>query len=197
MNDPKTGKVYAFIDSQNLNVGTQNFGWKMNWRRFREFLAEQYGVSQAFMFIGYVPENEELYESMHEAGYAVVLKPTYDMSRPQIERETEERKIKGNIDADLVLWAMKELPSYDQAVIVTGDGDFYSLVEYLADQGKLRKILVPNVHYSHLYNRFNDYVERLDRFRKILAYRDRKFFRRPGSRTKNKNETGKGGDGQV
>ncbi len=75
-------KVYAFIDSQNLNVGVQKYGWKMNWVKFRQFLADKYGVDKAYMFIGYVPEFEHMYEQMHEAGYAVVLKPTYDMSRP-------------------------------------------------------------------------------------------------------------------
>ena len=56
---------YAFIDSQNLNVSVQNYGWKMNWRKFREFLADNYGVTKAFMFIGYMPQNEDLYEKMH------------------------------------------------------------------------------------------------------------------------------------
>src|SRR5579872_6542378 len=73
---------YAFIDSQNVNVSTQKFGWKMNWRELRKFLSENYGVSKAFMFIGYVPEFEPLYEQMHEAGFSVVLKPTYDMTKP-------------------------------------------------------------------------------------------------------------------
>lgn len=179
----KTRGNYAFIDSQNLNVGTQNFGWKMNWRKFREWLERNYGVTQAFMFIGYVPENEELYESMHEAGYSVVLKPTFDMSRPRPEQgestphKEEERKIKGNIDADLVLWAMKELPNYNQAVLVSGDGDFYGLVEYLQGADKLKKVLVPNVYYSHLYNKYENYIERLDKSRRELAWHDRKFKR--------------------
>src|SRR5687767_13596209 len=107
---PKTQRgVYAFIDSQNLNVGTQKFGWKMNWAKFRKFLADKYGVTQAFMFIGYVPENEAMYMQIHEAGYKVVLKPTFDMTRPRPEEkpepenggEPEEKKpIKGNIDAE-------------------------------------------------------------------------------------------------
>jgi uncharacterized LabA/DUF88 family protein len=130
---------FAFIDSQNLNVTTQNYGWKMDWRKFRKFLEDNYGVSRAFMFIGYMPENEDMYEFLHEAGYAIVLKPTFDMTRPRPEDqpqpdkggEKEERKVKGNVDAEMVLWAVKEVKNYDKAVIVTGDGDFYSLVEYL------------------------------------------------------------------
>jgi len=184
--------VYAFIDSQNLNVGVQKFGWKMDWVKFRKYLQDKYGVSKAFMFIGYVPEFENMYQQLHEAGYMIVLKPTYDMTRPRPEdpppkepgdkTEPEEKKpVKGNVDADLVLWVMKEMKSYDKAIIVSGDGDFYSLVEYLDAQGKLLKILAPNAHYSGLFNRYENYVERLDQARKELAYYDK---RRPrGSKT--------------
>ncbi len=144
--------VYAFIDSQNLNVGVQKFGWKMDWHKFRDFLSEKYGVSKAFMFIGYVPEFENMYEQLHQTGYSVVLKPTYDMTKPRPEEpaakepgdssEPEEKKpVKGNIDAELVMWAMKEKDNYDKAIIVSGDGDFYCLIEYLDQQKKLLKVL--------------------------------------------------------
>jgi len=74
--------TYAFIDSQNLNLGTQRMGWKLDWRKFRQFLRDKYGVTQAYTFIGYMSENEQLYEYMHELGYLVVLKPTLDVTAP-------------------------------------------------------------------------------------------------------------------
>lgn len=176
---------YAFIDSQNLNVSVQKYGWKMDWKKFRKFLGEQYGVSKAYMFIGYVPEHEDIYEKMHEAGYAVVLKPTFDMTKLQSEEKThpsgEEKKVKGNIDADMVLWTMREMNSYDKAIIVSGDGDFFGLVEYLQQQGKLKKILTPTGQYSSLFRQFEQYVERLDNYRRELAYYDR---RRPRKENK-------------
>ena len=175
----KPEAVYAFIDSQNLNVGTQKFGWKMNWARFRKWLAEEYGVTKAFMFIGYIPENEALYDQMHDAGFLVVLKPTFDITKaqPEEKKDDEEKKpVKGNIDADLVLWAMKEMSNYQKAIIVSGDGDFFSLVEYLESKGRLLHVMTPSAHYSQLYNQFDKYIVRLDKFRRELAYRDRKGF---------------------
>jgi uncharacterized LabA/DUF88 family protein len=170
-------RVYAFIDSQNLNVSVQKYGWKMDWRKFRKFLADSYGVKMAYMFIGYVPEHEDIYEKMHEAGYAVVLKPTFDMSRPRQDengvKPEDKKPVKGNIDADLVLWAMKEMKNYDKAVIVSGDGDFFALVEYLAQNGRLMKILTPTGQYSSLFHQFDKFIERIDNHRRELAYHDR------------------------
>lgn len=178
---PQKPNVYAFIDSQNLNLGTQKVGFKMDWRKFRKYLADKYNVTHAFMFIGYMVENESLYEQMHELGYLVALKPTLDISSQgnepvegQVVKQDEKPVVKGNIDADLVLYAMKELPNYDKAIIVSGDGDFLSLVEYLEEQGKLLHIMTPNWQYSSLLKQFDEQIIRLDQHKRELAYHDRK-----------------------
>ncbi len=186
----KRKSIDAFIDSQNLNVGVQKFGWKMDWIKFRAFLRESYNVEKAYMFIGYVPEFEDMYKQLHDAGFLIVLKPTFDMTRVRPaesekpkdpSNKEEERKTKGNVDADLVLWAMKEMKNYHKAVIVSGDGDFYSLIEYLDHEKKLLKVLTPNAQYSGLFHKYDGYIERLDTHRRDLAYRD---FKRKNNRKK-------------
>lgn len=182
MQQRKKPIAYAFIDSQNLNLGIQKAGWKMDWRKFRRFLQEKYNVSKAFMFIGHVPEFEDMYLKLHDAGYLIVLKPTQDLTKqhaePVEEPKAEDKKpIKGNIDAELVLWVMKELNNYQKAIIVSGDGDFHGLIEYLAEQGKLLHVLTPNWQYSQLLNQFEQYIVRLDRLRGELEYRTSKTAR--------------------
>ena len=188
MKPPKKSRTYAFIDNQNLNVSTQNIGWKMDWQKFRRFLTNKHDVDKAFMFIGYVPEFEDMYQFLHDAGYIVVLKPTYDMTRPRPEegkdaekdkkRDEEKKLIKGNVDVELVLWAVKEMENYDKAIVVSSDGDFYSLVEYLHDQDKLARLLVPSWQYSGLFNRFDSYIERIDKHRRELEYKPKRRFSR-------------------
>lgn len=182
--------TYAFIDSQNLNLGVQKNGWKMDWRKFRNFLQTKYNVSKAYMFIGHVPEFEDLYLQMHDIGYLVVLKPTQDLTKPRADTpvsgkpDGEDKKpIKGNIDAELVLWAMKELNNYERAIIVSGDGDFYCLAEFLEEQRKLGFIMAPNRQYSQLLNRFEKYIVRLDRLRAELEYKGRKPKRAASKQT--------------
>ena len=182
MDKPNEANNYAFIDSQNLNLGTQKMGWKMDWRKFRQYLGEQFGVENAYMFIGYLAENEAMYEQLHESGYLIVLKKTLEVKAPEPtdhdpkleEGEVRRSIVKGNIDAELVLYAMKELPNYDQAIIVSGDGDFYALVEYLAEKGKLMNLMTPNWQYSSLLKPFEKYIIRLDQHRRELAYREYK-----------------------
>lgn len=198
---------YAFIDSQNLNLGVQKLGWKMDWRKFRDWLRTEHNVTHAYMFIGYMQENEALYEQMYEHGFLVVLKPTLEikprpahhsqkMAKAQVasgkgstqqpsekgvqKTEVEEKsQVKGNIDADLVLYAMKELPNYDKAIIVSGDGDFFALVEYLVQQKKLHKLMTPNKRYSTLLQEFDAYIDGIDLHRRELAYRDFRKHRAP------------------
>ena len=169
---------YAFIDSQNLNLGIQKVGWKLDWRKFRAYLAENYNVTKAYMFIGYMQENEFLYEQMNDIGFTVVLKPTVEPHKEENPDESTQdevkRQVKGNIYADLVLFSMKEQDRYDKAVIVSGDGDFYSLCEYLVSKNKLLKIMAPNWQYSTLLKEFDSYIVRLDMLRGHLSYRHKK-----------------------
>ena len=72
---PKSNN-YAFIDSQNLNLGIQKLGWKLDYRRFRVYLAEKYGVKKAYIFIGFVALNQSLYDHLQEAGFILKFKPT-------------------------------------------------------------------------------------------------------------------------
>ena len=74
--DDKADMIYAFIDSQNLNLGVISQGWKLDWSKFRQYLRNKYSVSQAYLFIGYRPGNEGLYTSLQKKGYIVLLKPT-------------------------------------------------------------------------------------------------------------------------
>lgn len=151
----------------------------MDWRRFRKFLEDKYNVSHAYMFIGYMAENEQLYEQLHEQGYLIALKRTIDITQHDDKDNEEKTIVKGNIDADLVLYAMKEIPNYGKAIIVSGDGDFYGLIEYLAEQKKLLHVLTPNRQYSSLLKEFDEYIVRIDQLRGQLAYRDR---RRPAKK---------------
>lgn len=126
---------FAFIDSQNVNLSIRDLGWRLDFGRFRVYLKEKYGVTKAFLFLGYIAENKDLYTYLQNVGYICIFKPTL---------KYKDGTTKGNCDAELVLETMIQYPNFEKAILVTGDGDFYCLAKYLIEKNKLQCILIPN-----------------------------------------------------
>lgn len=165
----KKEKIFAFVDSQNLNLSIKNQGWDLDFARFRIYLKDKFKVSKVFLFIGYVAGNEVLYTELQKAGYVLVFKPTLEY------KKKEEKLVKGNVDAELVLHSMIEFENYDKAIIVSGDGDFHCLIEYLELKGKLDKLIVPNkFKYSSLLRKFEKYICFLNDLRKKVGKTNKK-----------------------
>lgn len=160
-------KNYAFIDSQNLNLSIRALGWELDFQRFRRYLKEKYGVIKAFLFVGYIEGNNGLYKYLQGAGFICIFKPTL---------KYKNGTTKGNCDAELVLRAMIEYSNYSKAVIVTGDGDFYCLVNYFIGKDKLKAVLIPNrfkfsallkfKHFRQYLRYMNDLENKLGRLKK-------------------------------
>lgn len=129
---------YAFIDAQNLHLGIKEDGWRIDYRAFRKYLKDKYQVEVAYMFIGYMKENEALYTSLRSFGFELVFKEVL----VAIDKNGK-KLVKGNVDAELVLQALIDIKKYRKAVIVSGDGDFGCLVRYLKDLEKIERVLVP------------------------------------------------------
>jgi len=153
---------YAFIDSQNLNLSIRSQGWILNFRKFRQYLSRKYDVTKAFLFIGYIYENQDLYTGLQKDGFILVFKPTLTLP---------SGKVKGNVDAELVLYTMIEYENYDKALVVTGDGDFYCLVDYLRKNNKLLKLMIPNKNsYSSLFRKMMTHIVFMNNLRAMLEY---------------------------
>lgn len=126
---------YAFIDANNLNLGIKDLGWKLDYKKLKIYLADKYKVNKIYLFIGFLPENQNMYKRLQEYGYVCIFKPTL---------KGPDGKVKGNCDAELVLQAMIDYQDYDKALIITSDGDFGCLVNYLYAKDKIEKVLSPN-----------------------------------------------------
>ena len=127
---------YAFIDTQNVHLGIKSLGWKIDWKKFRIYLKEKYNIGNAFLFIGYIEENQRLYKNLQKYGFDIIFKPTV---------RNEDGEIKGNCDADMVLHTILKIEKYNKAMIISSDGDFYSLVRHLYENNKLLFVLSPYV----------------------------------------------------
>ena len=127
---------FAYIDGQNLNLGVKSLGWDLDFKKFRLYLKEKYGISTAYYFIGFVPENQKLYSALQKYGFILKFKPVLP---------NKDGSHKGNIDADLVLQVMIDYyeKHFDKALIITSDGDFYSLANFLYEKNALKHVMSP------------------------------------------------------
>lgn len=127
---------YAYIDGANLHKGAEHLGWNLDYGRLRVWLREKYGVQQAYLFLGLVPKYKNLYTRLQEFGYTLIFKDvTYDGNG----------KVKGNCDADIVVRVMRDAyeNNFNQAVLVSSDGDYASLVSFLIEKQKMKAVLSP------------------------------------------------------
>lgn len=131
----KEAQNYAFIDAQNLHIAINQLGWKIDYMRFRKYLKEHYKVKKAYMFMGFKPDEQQMYNFLQEAGFTLIFKPILEL---------KNGNIKGNCDAELVLQTMIDFKKYNQAIIVSGDGDFHCLIKYLQEKNKLKTVLAPS-----------------------------------------------------
>lgn len=128
---------FAYIDGANLHRGIADLGWKLDYKRFRVWLSEKYGIKTAYLFLGLIPKYKELYKYLQECGFTLVFKEViYD----------GDGNPKGNCDADLVLQATKDTyeNKFDKAILVSSDGDYSCLILFLLERQKLGSILSPH-----------------------------------------------------
>lgn len=106
------------------------------------------------IILGKVEGNEQLYTFLEKAGFTIVFKPTLNYLNGD-----NTQHVKGNVDAELVLHTMIEFQNYDKAILVSGDGDYYCLIDYLVKNNKLLQVVIPNKYqYSSLLREFNKYL---------------------------------------
>lgn len=158
---------YAFIDNENVNLSIQSQWWKIDWAKLRKRLEKEHNVWVAYMFMGYMPESQEMYNFFQTLGYTLIFKPMTGVAAGNP---------KWNTDAELVLQAMIDIKAYEQAVIISGDGDFACLVRYLYSQWKLDSLIVPNKRrYSELLKHAaKEKIHSLSPYKRQLAYVTRK-----------------------
>ena len=149
----------AFIDGQNLHLGTTQDNWKIDLYKFRTYLTQKHNVSEAYYFIGYISDNNrEIYNNIQRAGFIMLFKE---------HNINSLGKKKGNVDSDIIFEMMRTIidnTDFEKIILVSGDGDYKKVVDYLISKNKFAKILFPNRRFrSSLYRGIGSiYTQYLD-----------------------------------
>lgn len=129
-------KVNIYIDGNNLYRSAQELGFEIDYKKLRGWLRQKYNANSIYLFIGLVPKRTKFYEYLQSCGFILVFKQTVSVGE----------KIKGNCDAELVLKTVSDFytRSFDSCILITGDGDFGCLVEFLKENKSMRCIIAPD-----------------------------------------------------
>jgi len=169
-------KNIAFIDGQNLYMNTAKKEinpWIIDLARFRIYLEKKYNVDKAYYFLGYVQDtNQELYEEIQKAGFVLVFRQ---------HNPAMIGKKKGNVDSDIIFHVMKKMykeEEFEKVILVSGDGDYKLLVDFLIEEKRFEKMLFPDMKYaSSLYkelgSEYFDYLENKDIRDKIEVQKEK------------------------
>ena len=159
-------KNYCFIDWQNLY---QSLNWQIDYKKFRIYLRDKYKIEKAYYFIDFKWDENSLYEKLQESGFILVF---------NIKWKNLQSNKKWNIDTNLVFNVMKKIihDDFDKIVLVSGDWDYKMMIDYLIEQNRFLKVIVPNLKFaSSLYKNHNNlesrFLANLDDLKEKLEYK--------------------------
>jgi uncharacterized LabA/DUF88 family protein len=129
-------RIALFIDGANLYATAKTLGFDIDYKRLLAFFRKKGQLVRALYYTALAEDQEyssirPLIDWLDYNGYTMVTKPTKEFTDSM-----GRRKIKGNMDIELTVDAMRIAPSLDHIVLFTGDGDFRALVETLQQDGK-------------------------------------------------------------
>lgn len=125
-----------YIDGNNLYRSAKELGYNIDYKKLHGWLRQKYSPSKIYIFIGLVPSRTKFYEFLQECGFILIFKQTISVGDT----------IKGNCDAELVLKTVSDYytKSFITCILITGDGDFGCLVEFLTQNKALNLVIAPD-----------------------------------------------------
>ena len=131
-----TERIGLFIDGANLYATCSSLGFDIDFKRLLDLFHQQGRLVRALYYTAVVEDEaftsiRPLIDWLAYNGYTLVTKPTKAFTDA-----SGRRKLKGNMDVDLAVDAMRLANALDHIVLFSGDGDFRSLVAALQEKGK-------------------------------------------------------------
>lgn len=143
----KVDKTYAFVDTSNIIYGAKAEGWYIDHKKLHNYLRKKFEASKIFFYFGRNDKNPrqvKFLQKLQYFGYILRIK----------QIKWYGKRMKANCDVDLTMDMLLLRDKYTNAVILTGDGDFLPLFEYLRKQGKKITIIAFSKRTSHDLKKF-------------------------------------------
>ena len=126
----------VFIDGSNLYESAKSLGFDTDYKKLLAVLNDEKDLMRAYFFTALPPKEVEsplrgAVDYMQFNGYDVITKET----REYTDTVTGKVKVKGNMDMEIGVYAMRMAERVTDIVLFSGDGDFRILVEELKMKG--------------------------------------------------------------
>ena len=136
-----TNRTAIFIDGSNIYHTMKHLGWKIDWKRLKNFF-ENGGnlVNASYYMVEKKPlsgEKKKLQYKLRRSGYKIVKKDLKEIHG----NSNDSIKYKGDMDVDLVVDAMDSVETFDTFILLSGDSDFVRLVQSLDAKNKVVKVV--------------------------------------------------------
>ncbi|HRY05694.1 MAG TPA: NYN domain-containing protein [Hyphomicrobiaceae bacterium] len=134
-------RISLFIDGANLYATSKALGFDIDYKRLLSHFRQRAQLVRALYYTALTEDQEyssirPLIDWLDYNGYTMVTKPTKEYTD-----STGRRKVKGNMDIELAVDAMRLADTLDHIVLFSGDGDFRGLVAALQQKGKRVSVL--------------------------------------------------------
>lgn len=126
----------VYIDMQNVHKSTEDMWWIIDWQLFYDYLTEKIQPEKIVIFIGYIQRYKHFYNRLQNIWYTLNFKEV--LVRP-------DGSIKGDVDIDIAIQAMKDIDKLSLAYIVTWDADYNTLIDEWQSRWKFWKLFVPRL----------------------------------------------------
>jgi uncharacterized LabA/DUF88 family protein len=129
-------RIALFIDGANLYATAKSLGFDVDYKRLLGHFRKRARLVRAIYYTALMDDAEyspirPLIDWLDYNGYMVRTKPAKEFTD-----SLGRRKVKGSMDIELAVDAMRLADNLDHVVLFSGDGDFRSLVEALQQKGR-------------------------------------------------------------
>lgn len=129
-------RVALFIDGANLYATSKALGFDIDYKRLLAHFRQKGHLVRALYYTALAEDQEyssirPLIDWLDYNGFTMITKPTKEFTDA-----TGRRKVKGNMDIELTVDAMRLAEHLDHIVLFSGDGDFRCLVAALQQMGR-------------------------------------------------------------
>ena len=143
------GKTAVFIDASNIYFSQRTLGWRIDFKKLLAYFKKNTDLHRMAFYGALNPDNDrerKFHDFLEIIGYTVKHKKIKFIKDPSDQERGGHHK--GNIDVDLTIDAVHLRDEYDSFVLLSGDGDFESLLKYLKAYKKRCVVMSTKGHVS-------------------------------------------------